>query len=208
MSAIDRFAAFLADERLAAGDAASVLSTCFDELSRDPQAPLALYRERDGRRLDLDPASGLDAALAELAPAAETPAPRQGPGRPALGVVAREVTLLPRHWEWLGAQRGGASAALRRLVDEARKARVAREDARQAREALHRLLWNAVGDQPGTEAACRALDSGNAAGFADASAAWPPALGQWLRRLATELDGKRALAREEAERHGESTVGL
>lgn len=203
-----RFAAFIDNRLLAEGEATAVLPACFTALDDNPQALLALYREGDGRRIDIDPNEGLETALAELAAPQEAPRPRKGRGRPALGVVAREVTLLPRHWDWLAGQRGGASAALRRLVDEARKARVARDESRLAREALHRLLWTAAGDLPGCEAAGRALDAGNAAAFATATENWPVDLGAWLRRLATALETKREAARQEAERHGESAIGL
>ena len=59
----------------------------------------------------------------------------RGPGRPKLGVVAREVTLLPRHWEWLAEQRGGASVALRKLVEDAQRAGESSDHVREAQKA-------------------------------------------------------------------------
>jgi hypothetical protein len=93
----------------------------------------------------------------------------RGRGRPKLGVVAREVTLLPRHWDWLAAQPGGASAVLRRLVDEARRGGGARQQKRVAQEATYQFMFAVAGDLPGYEEATRAL-------FADDR----PRLEQWI----------------------------
>jgi hypothetical protein len=98
----------------------------------------------------------------------------RGPGRPRLGVVAREVTLLPRHWEWLGTQPGGASAVLRRLVDTARRDSVGKDRVRVARESAYRFMMAIAGNEPGFEEATRALFAGNAARFAECTASWPP----------------------------------
>lgn len=105
-------------------------------------------------------------------------------GRPKLGVVAREVTLLPRHWEWLSSQPGGASQALRRLVDEARRAAGAQAQTRAAREAAYRFLTALAGDLPGFEEALRALFAGDAEGFADRMTAWPPDVRNHALKLA------------------------
>lgn len=114
--------------------------------------------------------------------------PRRGPGRPRLGVVAREVTLLPRHWEWLADQPGGASVALRRLIDEAR--RDGRADQRAARDNLYRFMAVAAGNQPGFEEACRALFAGDAARFEAEIAAWPCDLATHARRMAAPAFGE------------------
>lgn len=94
-------------------------------------------------------------------------------GRPKLGVVAREVTLLPRHWQWLSEQRGGASAALRRLVDDARNANASRDQARHAKEASYRFMSAIGGDLAGFEEASRALFAEDAADFSRKIAHWP-----------------------------------
>ena len=99
--------------------------------------------------------------------------PKRGPGRPKLGVIAREVTLLQRHWDWLGQQQGGASAALRRLVDDARRADSGATDARAARDAAYRFIHAIGGDLPGYEEATRALFAGDLDGFTSQMAAWP-----------------------------------
>lgn len=94
-------------------------------------------------------------------------------GRPRLGVVAREVTLLPRHWAWLAQQRGGASATLRRLVDEARRNQAQADAQRLARERTYRFMSAMTADWPGFEEACRALFAGDGRAFRRQTAGWP-----------------------------------
>jgi hypothetical protein len=101
------------------------------------------------------------------------PATAAGPGRPRLGVVAREVSLLPRHWEWLAIQSGGASATLRRLVDEARLRSSGKDRIRRAQERAHRFLTAIAGDLPRYEEALRALYAADEARFRDELAGWP-----------------------------------
>lgn len=112
----------------------------------------------------------------------------RGRGRPKLGVVAREVTLLPRHWEWLGTQAGGASQALRRLVDNARRSDGGQTEARAARERTYRFLSALAGDFPGFEAATRALFAGDDDGFADRMATWPSDVRNHALRLARAFE--------------------
>lgn len=127
-----------------------------------------VFDDASGRIVDLDPR--------DWAPGAPAQATR-GRGRPKLGVTAREVTLLPRHWDWLASQPGGASAALRRLVEAA-----ARADggARAAQEASYRVAQALAGDLPGYEDAMRALFSSDINGFSRAIADWPGDLRDWL----------------------------
>ncbi|MDN7676469.1 DUF2239 family protein [Burkholderia oklahomensis] len=99
-------------------------------------------------------------------------APR-GRGRPKLGVVAREVTLLPRHWEWLATQPGGASVALRRLVDEARRTHAHKDRSRRAHERAYHFMSAIAGDMPGFEEATRALFANDGARLREQVAAWP-----------------------------------
>jgi len=107
-----------------------------------------------------------------------------GPGRPKLGVVSREVSLLPRHWQWLEAQSGGISAALRRLVDGARKTQPAKEEANRQRDAMGRFMWAMAGNFPGFEEASRALFADNAEQFREQIREWPEDVRMHLTRLA------------------------
>ncbi len=150
--------------------------------------PLLLLDDRTGQSLDLDLRGDAAQVLERLRarfPApdeAEPTAPKER-GRPRLGVVAREVTLLPRHWEWLAAQPGGASSALRRLVEEARRRDDGAGDLRQRREAQYRAMLALAGDLPGFEEASRALFAGDEAGFAERLRQWPADVGDYLASL-------------------------
>jgi hypothetical protein len=114
------------------------------------------------------------------------PPPAPAVGRPRLGVVAREVTLLPRHWDWLARQPGGASAALRRLVDEARRVHERGDLQRASRERAYRCMAALAGNWPGFEAATRALFAGDRAAFRQFSAGWPADARQYLDGLASD----------------------
>ncbi|ATQ42209.1 DUF2239 family protein [Caulobacter mirabilis] len=158
--------AFLGERRLAAGPLAEVARAV--AASSDPSSA-QVFADADARPIDLDLRGSAEEVVARL-PAPPEAAPR-GPGRPKLGVIAREVTLLPRHWEWLAAQPGGSSVALRKLVEAAQ--RDPRERARAAREAAWRFLTAMAGDRPGYEDAGRALFADDLAGFEACMVDWP-----------------------------------
>lgn len=130
--------------------------------------------DSNGRAVDLD----LRAGHGPAGPIDDT---RKGRGRPKLGVVAREVTLLPRHWDWLARQRGGASAALRRLIDAARRAE---GEASGNVDAAYYAMSALAGDRAGFEEAARALFANDSAGFDRQSGGWPQAIIDYVRRLA------------------------
>jgi len=139
--------------------------------------------------VDVDLRGGADDVAARLrdtprAAPEEPAATTRRPGRPKLGVVAREVTLLPRHWEWLAAQPGGASVALRKLVEEARRRDDSTERARRAREAAYRVMHALAGDRPHFEEASRALFAADRATFRAKIARWPKDIREHLDRLA------------------------
>ena len=106
------------------------------------------------------------------------------PGRPKLGVIPREVTLLPRHWDWLSTQPGGASVALRKLVEEASRNPKAQQ--RRVRDAVYRLATALVGNAPGYEEAMRALYAGQREDFAAHIEAWPQDVRQVLEEMTAE----------------------
>ena len=177
------FTLFHGHQAAASGPLDAVLPTALAAVG-----PALLFDDRDGRVVDLDPRESLEQAIRRLAPARGTvdageSAPR-GRGRPKLGVVAREVTLLPRHWEWLGAQPGGASVALRRLVDEARRTSADVQTVRSRRDAAYRFMSALAGDLPGFEEATRALFAGDRARFIVQIARWPADVRDYAIRLA------------------------
>ena len=112
----------------------------------------------------------------------EINAPR-GPGRPKLGVIPREVTLLPRHWEWLNSQPGGASVALRKLVEEARRINCDSDQLRTLQGAVYRFMSAMAGDLPGFEEASRALFAGNPEKFNEIVALWPVNIREHVQKL-------------------------
>ena len=111
----------------------------------------------------------------------------RGPGRPKLGVVAREVTLLPRHWDWLAAQQGGASVTLRKLVDQARRANVDRDRQRRATECAYHFMSVMAGAMAGFEEASRALFANDSEKFRQLTEAWPTDVRDYVRHLANSL---------------------
>ncbi len=160
----ETFTAFADATRIASGSLAAVALAVRQAGDR---ARLLVFSDTSGRQIDLD-LRGSDAEIAARHSADGEP---RGRGRPRLGVTAREVTLLPRHWDWLADQPGGASAALRRLVDAARKAPEAQR--RAARDAAYRFMAAIAGDLPGFEDAARALYANDRAGLETRIAAWP-----------------------------------
>ena len=169
----DLICAVFAGSRLIARGSPSEVLPAMIAAEAAGEAPAA-YDLGAGRMVEFDLRGGLEAALARL-PAAPEPE-RRGPGRPRLGVAAREVTLLPRHWDWLSAQPGGASVALRKLTEAAMRDSQGPDRARRAREAAYRLMTAVAGDLPGYEDATRALFSGDWTAFDAAIAPWPEGL--------------------------------
>lgn len=159
--------AFADDRRLAAGAAAEVAVAVKRAIEAGETAQVLIFDDATGRLIDFDLRGGEADVAARLTPPEET----RGRGRPKLGVVAREVTLLPCHWDWLAAQPGGASVALRRLVEAARRDPAARKAA--ARDAAYRVMAALAGDRAGFEEATRALFAGDRARLEAEIAAWP-----------------------------------
>lgn len=145
-----------------------------------------VFDAANGRVVDLDLRGEAADALARLpsAPEPETPPGKRGPGRPKLGVTPREVTLLPRHWDWLSGQPGGASVALRKLVEGALKEAEGPDRARRAKDATYRLMTAMAGDRPGYEEAVRMLFAGDWTAFDAAVANWPDAVRDAVRAMA------------------------
>jgi hypothetical protein len=184
------YTAFAGQRRLASGTAGEV-ALAVKRATQPLDQPIIIFDDGTGRSIDFD-LRGEDrevlARLEKLAPppagTAEAPAEPRGRGRPKLGVVAREVTLLPRHWEWLNAQAGGASVALRKLVDEARRASGAKDRERQARDAAYHFMSTMAGDLPQFEEASRALFADDRRRFTGLIADWPTDIRDHIVKLA------------------------
>lgn len=137
-----------------------------------------------GKVIDLDLRGTVDEALARLAPTPEDEPGKRGPGRPKLGVTPREVTLLPRHWDWLSSQPGGASVALRKLVETALRETEGPTLARRARDATYAFMTAIAGDRPGYEEATRVLFAGDWTAFDAAIEGWPADVRQAVSEMA------------------------
>jgi hypothetical protein len=166
------FTAFIGSRRLASGPLDQVALAAKKAVDRGTQQPVLIYNDSTGRAMDID-SRGSDAEiLARLARPAPQAIPR-GRGRPKLGVVAREVTLLPRHWQWLGAQPGGASVAIRKLVETARRANQDVDQRRQRQEAAFHFMSAMAGNLANFEEATRALFANDRGRFTELIGGWP-----------------------------------
>jgi hypothetical protein len=184
------YSAFGHQRLIAKGSLAVVVRAAKQALDAGASDSPLIFEDCGSRQIEVDFRGTTDEVLARLqhdasmqdAPASE-PAIR-GPGRPKLGVVPREVTLLPRHWDWLGQQPGGASAVLRRLVEQALRSNGAKERARQAVESVDRFMRVMAGDLVGYEEASRAFYRGERERFTALTATWPQDVRAHLQYLA------------------------
>lgn len=206
-----RCTAFEGLRRIATGELSDVALATKGVVDRPDHAPVLIFDDESGEVVELDFRGTLGDVLARLEglPGGQGTDPdrpdsnregQRGPGRPKMGVVAREVTLLPRHWEWLGGQPGGASVTLRRLVDEARKRGEGTDCVRRSREAAYRFMVATAGDLPGFEEATRALFAGARERFGELVASWPADVRDHSIKLAfvpeeVESDGRRGEGR-------------
>jgi len=189
------FTAFEGSRRLVSGPLAEV-ALAVKRAERRATDRVAIFSDTTGRPIDLDLRGSDEEIVARLShavspnPALLEQAPREprGRGRPKLGVVAREVTLLPRHWEWLNSQPGGASVALRKLVEAARRANGEGDRRRAARDAAYHFMSAAAGNLPNFEEASRALFADDPKRFTALVAAWPDDIRAHIVRLASDSD--------------------
>ena len=195
--------AFAGTRQIRSGQPAEVARAAKDAVDGKEQAAVLVFDDAS-RVVDMDYRGSPEDVIARLrlvdtstrsngndegkdaSPYRESPDPTpRGRGRPKLGVVAREVTLLPRHWEWLATQPGGASAAVRRLVDAARQSSSDRDRLRQAKEIAYRFMSAMAGNEPGFEEATRALFAGDETRFAAMTEVWPRDVREHARSLAS-----------------------
>jgi hypothetical protein len=174
--------AFEGDTCIAEGELACVTRAVRKAAARQRHKPILTFVAATGEQVDIDLREKAGAPSAH-----ETAAPAEAarsPGRPKLGVVAREVTLLPRHWEWLASQPGGASVAIRRLVEQAVRDNAGKDRVRASQNAAYRFMSAMSGNRPGFEEAARALFAADAAKFARLVDAWPKDVAAHIKRLA------------------------
>lgn len=191
------YTSFDGHRRVASGSLLTVARAVRHALDAGAAGPVLIFDDSTGRSIDIDTRgtdaelearfaaqSGADVETETVPEDAQSEEPR-GRGRPKLGVVAREVTLLPRHWEWLAAQPGGASVVLRKLVDEARRTNGDRDRVRQAQERAYHFMSAMAGDFSGFEEVSRALFANDEPRFSELIAGWPVDVREYAAFLAT-----------------------
>ena len=194
-SSVTSCTAFAGKRRIASGGLLQVALKAQEAANRDKFAQVLIFDDVTSNLVEVD-LRGTPDDLSRRISETETvaaqnsdPNPADGelrkPGRPKLGVVAREITLLPRHWEWLASQPGGASVALRKLVEQARKANLGTDRVRIAQEAAYRFMSAMCGNKPGFEEANRALFAGNRERFEQVVEPWPTDLRDHAKKLAS-----------------------
>jgi hypothetical protein len=192
-----RCTAFAGNRQIACGELRLVALKAWEAAHSDQSATLLIFDDATSKLIEIDfrgSPEGLLDRLGEIniasAPTSDSTTSegaRRGPGRPKLGVVAREVTLLPRHWDWLGTQPGGASVALRKLVEQARRSNQGADRLRHAQEATYRFMSTMAGNEAGFEEAARALFAGNVELFLRHVESWPIDVGNHAKKLAARV---------------------
>jgi hypothetical protein len=162
-----QYTAFAGFDRIAGGNLETVLREIWNRAGAT--GLVLIFNNETGKQVDIDLRGSLDEVLARAIP----PQRKKGPGRPSLGVVCREVSLLPRHWEWLERQPQKASGTLRRLVEAALKNDHGETRSRETIEAADRFMWSIAGNVAGFEEAGRALYARNWSKFDEIIAPWP-----------------------------------
>jgi uncharacterized protein len=187
--------AFEGDRHIASGDLREVARAAKETLDQHEDASILVFDGSTSRPIDIDFRGTIGDVLARLTDIGGAPAiaedsalpTSRGPGRPKLGVVAREITLLPRHWEWLAQQSGGASVAIRKLVEEARRNGEHKDRIRAGQEAAYRFMSAMAGNRPHFEDAVRALFAPDPARFTTLIAGWPADVRDHTARLADRV---------------------
>jgi uncharacterized protein len=181
--------AFKGARCIATGSLPEVAQKIKEALGEIPQGSVLIFDDATSEPVEVDFRGSVKDILRRLEQhtAQALPNPdenkQQGPGRPRLGVVSREISLLPRHWDWLNAQPGGASVALRKLVEEARRVYRDRDKVRRSQEVTYRFMSAMAGNMPGFEEATRSLFAGNSERFDELIKAWPTDIRDHARKL-------------------------
>ena len=187
--------AFIENQCVASGNLLKVARKAKKIIDQDGQASVLIFDDVTGELVEVDFRDNIEEVLERLEkPTAEGASAnasldpdqrsQRGPGRPKLGVVSREVTLLPRHWDWLNSQPGSASVALRKLIEEARRVNSNRDKVRHSQEVAYRFMSAMAGNFPGFEETTRALFAGDFKNFHSLMALWPNDIRDYALKLA------------------------
>ncbi len=184
----DIYTVFQGPRRLASGPLEEVAVTAA-RASSGGGAAVLVFNDATGIQVDLDLRGDEQEVRERHRPSPVMPTPQagtspRGRGRPRLGVVAREVTLLPQQWEWLAGQPGGASVTLRKLVQQAQRTDPSRDRVRKAQERSYKVMVVLAGDRPGFEEAARSLFADDMPALRSRIERWPRDIREHVLRLA------------------------
>jgi hypothetical protein len=196
---VKRFIAFAGTRRIASGGIQEVASKVKKMLDSGEEAAVLIFDANSSETIEIDFRGTVEDVQKKLMkkPDLVMPQKNRGPGRPKLGVIGREVTLLPRHWEWLDEQPGGASVVLRKLVESAKRDNRENDRARRAQEAAHRFMTTMAGNFPGFEEASRAFYAGDQHRFDAFIKLWPRDIREHVKKLVAVAKRNEEAARQE-----------
>ena len=183
------YSAFQGHHLVAQGQLVAVLIKVKERLGRAENSDVLIFSDETGKQMDFNFQGTKEDVLKRIdvfvkaTEFAELP----GPGRPKLGVVSREVSLLPRHWEWLATQTGGASATLRKLIEDARRTSSVSTGYKQAQERTYKFMLVMAGDLNDFEEALRALYQRDQKKFYLHIKSWPSDVRKHTVRLAESV---------------------
>jgi hypothetical protein len=176
MNTSNTYTAFNNTDLFHQGDLSEVVLKIKDHIGKAENTTITVFSDATGKTIDFnfqgtkkDVQKRLDVFVSESSLTNTI----TGPGRPKLGVISREISLLPTHWEWLSTQPGGASAILRRLVDEARKKSLNTPSIKSIQEKTHRFISAIAGDLEGYEEVLRAMYRKDEDQFLIHMSSWP-----------------------------------
>ncbi|MBO9666434.1 MAG: DUF2239 family protein [Bdellovibrio sp.] len=178
--------AFAGTKQIATGDVIEVALKVKKYLKDDGKENVLIFDDVTSAQVELDLRGTTEAVTRRLEALREPGEKKTGPGRPKLGVVSKEVTLLPQHWEWLALQPGGASVTLRKLIEEAKKKNFTKDQIRQAQEAVYKFMHAIAGDLPNYEEALRAMYAYDTKQFKKMIADWPKDLQEHILKVGRE----------------------
>ncbi len=189
METATTYTAFDGSQVFAKGSLTEVVKKIKTAIGKSANNSILIFSDTTGRTMDFnfqgsekDVSKRLEVYVAE-----EPSVVPAGPGRPKIGVVSREVSLQPRHWEWLATQSGGASATLRLLVEHAKKKGEGTLNTKQAQERTYKFMSVMGGDLPGYEEALRALYKSDEKTFASHISKWPEDIRTFTEQLAESV---------------------
>ncbi|WP_413293169.1 DUF2239 family protein [Bdellovibrio sp. HCB185ZH] len=178
--------AFAGTKIVASGDVLQVALKVKKYLKDDGKENVLIFDDVTSAQVELDLRGTVEAVTKRFESMVEPEDKKAGPGRPKLGVVSKEVTLLPQHWEWLALQPGGASVTLRKLIEEAKKKNFAKDQIRQSQDAVYKFMHAMVGDLPNYEEALRAMYGHDTKKFKKMIGDWPKDIQEHIMKVGRE----------------------